>query len=286
MSAIKKIAITGGNGFIGQKVIALLKDFPNVDIISAVRKIDERHINKNNVRYVQLDINNSVDCENSTYILQSPDILINLAWENLDNYSATDHSEKTLINQYQFLSNMIRGGLKNLVNVGTCFEYGMASGEIDESHPTKPINPYAAAKDALRKKLECLHTECKFNLTWLRLFYMYGEGQDRRTLFSQFLEACRNLEPVFNMSGGKQLRDYLKVEDVASYITRLALMQRDLGVVNVCSGKPIAVVDLVRSWQQDYGYDIKLNLGHYPYPQHEPMAFWGSNLKLRKLIGD
>jgi len=27
-------------------------------------------------------------------------------------------------------------------------------------------------------------------------------------------------------------------------------------------------------------------LGHYPYPTYEPMAFWGSNDKLKRCVGD
>ena len=39
----------------------------------------------------------------------------------------------------------------------------------------KPENPYALAKDTLRKYLEQLQTHIEFNLKWIRLFYMYGK---------------------------------------------------------------------------------------------------------------
>ena len=31
---------------------------------------------------------------------------------------------------------------------------------------------------------------------------------------------------------------------------------------------------------------INLNLGHYPYPEYEPMEFWGDASKLTALIGE
>jgi dTDP-6-deoxy-L-talose 4-dehydrogenase (NAD+) len=34
---------------------------------------------------------------------------------------------------------------------------------------------------------------------------------------------------------------------------------------------------------QEKKYEMKLNLGFYPYPDYEPMAFWGDNLKLNTI---
>ena len=59
---------------------------------------------------------------------------------------------------------------------------------------------------------------------------------------------------------------------------------RDNGVVNVCSGEPISVRKLVEGWIEDNGWSIKLNLGYYPYPDYEPMAFWGDRRKLDRCL--
>jgi dTDP-6-deoxy-L-talose 4-dehydrogenase (NAD+) len=72
----------------------------------------------------------------------------------------------------------------------------------------------------------------------------------------------------------------LPVEDAAGALVRLACLGRDNGVVNVCSGTPITVAQLVRGWIEANGWSIRLNLGYYPYPDYEPMAFWGDCRKL------
>ena len=82
------------------------------------------------------------------------------------------------------------------------------------------------------------------------------------------------------MSGGEQLRDYLPVTDVAKYLVALALARKDIGVVNICSGKPISVRKLVEAWVEENGWAIDLNLGYYAYPDYEPLAFWGTRSKL------
>ena len=86
------------------------------------------------------------------------------------------------------------------------------------------------------------------------------------------------------MSGGEQLRDYLPVAQAARYLVSLALIEKDIGVVNVCSGTPISVRKLVEGWIKENGWPIRLNLGRYPYSDYEPMAFWGDSQKLSLLL--
>jgi dTDP-6-deoxy-L-talose 4-dehydrogenase (NAD+) len=160
----------------------------------------------------------------------------------------------------------------------------MQSGELSEGSLTLPNNPYGYAKNALRHQLEFLQAETFFNLTWTRLFYMYGENQPSSSLYPQFKEAVKLKQQTFNMSGGEQLRDYLPVESVANYIVCLALAQQNLGVVNICSGEPISVRNLVEKWRKAQDWQIELNFGFYPYPSYEPLAFWGTKIKLDKAL--
>ncbi len=50
---------------------------------------------------------------------------------------------------------------------------------------TDPQNPYALAKDTLRKFLFELQKQHAFDCKWIRLFYMYGDGQNPNSLLSQ-----------------------------------------------------------------------------------------------------
>src|ERR1019366_10711493 len=135
--------------------------------------------------------------------------------------------------QYRFLKALVESGLKNLLVTGTCFEYGMRSGPLREDAEARPDNPYGFAKDTLRRELEYLQQVRPFNLTWARLFYLYGEGQAENSLLPQLKKAVERGDRAFNMSGGEQLRDYLPVADVVGYLVSLAMTFRDNGVVNV-----------------------------------------------------
>ena len=178
---------------------------------------------------------------------------------------------------------MVDNGLQNLVVTGTCFEYGMKEGCLSEDMESDPQNPYALAKDRLRKFLEELQRQKPFTLQWIRLFYMYGKGQNPNSLLSQLENALDRGDRAFNMSAGEQLRDYLPIEKVAEYIVKIALQSKVNGIINCCSGVPIKVKDLVKNYLKAKNKKIELNLGYYPYPDYEAMAFWGDDNKLKKI---
>jgi nucleoside-diphosphate-sugar epimerase len=208
--------------------------------------------------------------------LSAVDVVLHLAWPGLPNYKSLFHFETNLPADYRFLKWLIERGVRRVVVAGTCLEYGMRSGCLTPDLPSNPTNPYALAKDTLRKFLQSLQQQRDFELRWARLFYMYGEGQHPNSLLSQLDRAIDNGDAVFNMSKGEQLRDYLPISEMAALLVTLAEGQFGSGIFNCCSGVPISVRSLVEQHIKRRNALIALNLGHYPYIDYEPMAFWGS----------
>lgn len=281
---LMKIAISGANGFIGKSLIdTIQRHSPDVEIIAIVRNVNTMGFSFGEaVNVVSMDVYNS---PNDVFIeIGSPDTLIHLAWDGLPNYNSLHHIESELPNQYAFLNRLVKSGLKSLVVTGTCFEYGMQSGELNEGMAATPSNPYGFAKNALREQLEYLQGHFFFNLTWCRLFYIHGDNQSGNSIYPQLIKAIDNGDAIFNMSKGEQLRDYLDVNEVVEKLLKLTLLENNIGVVNVCSGTPISIRSLVEKWVAHHSVDIELNLGHYPYPTYEPLAFWGSTKKLQTVL--
>lgn len=276
-----KVAVTGATGFIGRHVLGELAT-RSIESIAVVRPTTAKALGRFRCSIVQLDLHNAP--HNAFELMGRPDVLIHLAWSGLPNYKSLHHFEQELPAQYRFLKNLIESGLQTLAVAGTCFEYGMQTGSLSESIAVRPSNPYGFAKDALRCQLEYLKSAHPFQLAWARLFYLYGEGQPESSLLPQLRQAAEEGYKVFNMSGGEQLRDYLPVVEAARYLVSLALAENDIGAVNVCSGRPISIRKLVTGWIEENGWSIRLNMGHYPYPDYEPMAFWGDTQKLSSLI--
>ncbi len=281
-----KVLVTGASGFIGNYTIKELLKYPEVKITASLRNLSkiENTDWKSKVQIIPGDLYNR---EINYYdYFNKPDILIHLTWESLNNYNDISHIESILYNNYNFIRNMILNGLKSVNITGTCLEYGLQNGCLDEDMNTFPTTPYALAKDTLRKFILELSKKYDFNFKWIRIFYMYGEGQNPKSLLEQLSYALNNDQKVFNMSGGDQLRDYLPVEEVAKYIVNISIQNELTGVFNCCSGEPISVRKLVENYLIQKNKSIKLNLGYYPYPDYEPMAFWGNKTKLNNILKD
>ena len=284
---MKKVLVTGATGFIGNYVIEeLLHHSFQVIATSAHEEKAKQFSWYSQVNYCPFDLRRFNDEENYFQFFEQPELMIHLAWEGLPNYKSSFHVEENLPRHFSFLSNLIRNGLKDLTVTGTCFEYGMKEGCLSEDKPVTPANPYAIAKNLLRKKLEELKNEYSFSLKWVRLFYMYGKGQNPNSILVQLEKAIQNSEPVFNMSGGEQLRDYLPIEKAAEYIVKIALQNKTENIINCCSGSPISIKQFVENYVQQRQSTIKLNLGYYPYPDYEPMAFWGDDRKLKTILNE
>lgn len=283
-----KIVVTGATGFIGNHLIKeLLKDMNN-EVIATSRDTEKAKKYEwfTKVKYISYDLD-SLEEINLFEYFDKPDRVIHLAWDGLPNYNDLIHIEKNLFNNYQFIKNLVANGLKDITITGTCFEYGLINGCLSEDIQTNPSNSYAIAKDNLRKFIEELKKQFEFNYKWIRLFYMYGEGQGEKSLIALLDKAIQNAEKEFNMSSGEQLRDYLHVQKVASYISKIVLQnQIDNQIINCCSGKPISIRKFVENYLDEKSYSMKLHLGYYPYPSYEPMAFWGDNTKLKKVLNE
>ncbi|KPG84613.1 NAD-dependent epimerase/dehydratase family protein [Pseudomonas sp. RIT-PI-o] len=278
-----KVLVTGATGFVGRHLVAVLLE--RGCEIRAVARNPERARSMpwiDDVEFVSADIH-AVDL-NVVALTEGIDALVHLAWPGLPNYRALFHFEHNLMADYRFIKRAVEAGVQQVLVTGTCFEYGMQSGPLSESTEPRPSNPYGLAKHTLHLFLQNLQQERPFTLQWARLFYLHGEGQNPNSLLAALDRAIDSGEPTFNMSAGEQLRDFLAIETAASHLAAI-LHQRDFaGVVNCASGQPVSVRALVEQRLRERGAALDLNLGHYPYPTHEPMAFWAVVERLQQLL--
>ncbi len=272
-----RIAVTGATGFIGRHVLAELERRDVSPVIIA--RHPQPHLAH---QVVVFDVRHPPDAAFKQ--MRCPGTLLHLAWGGLPDYRSPSHLEQELPGHLGYLSALAESGLRNLVVAGTCLEYGMQMGELSEAKPASPTVPYAIAKDRLRRGLEALTCRSAFCMTWARIFYTFGDGQAPSALLSQLKAAVARGDRVFDMSGGAQVRDYLPVEEVARELVDLTLTGADNGVVNVCSGHGVTVRELVEGWIAEQGWDIEPRLGRYPYPDYEPMSFWGDRSKADRLL--
>jgi dTDP-6-deoxy-L-talose 4-dehydrogenase (NAD+) len=271
-----KIAIVGASGFIGKKLCEQVSKVKTLKVLATYNKNKPKI---KNITFIKLDIRKKK--KNYFKILKKPDLLIHLAWSDLESFDSNVHIKKILPQQKYFLKNLIKNGLKNLVVTGTCFEYGKSSGKIKENHSTKPLVSYAKAKNYLRIFLFNLKRKNQFNLTWLRLFYIYGINSSRNTLTNLLINS-RVLNNYISVNKSIQ-RDYLSVNDVAKRIIFVALKKKNFGLLNICSGKSITLKKLIKILKRKYNIKPLVKFNKFNIPKYEAVKFCGNNKKFLQI---
>ena len=214
--------------------------------------------------------------------LNSPDIVVNLAWPDIPNYLLKKHF-KTFILQKKLNYNLINNGLKNLIILGTCYEYGKMSGKLDESLKPKPTIPYAKAKFKLFKSIKILKKKKSFKFTWLRPFFVYGNNKKRKTLFSLIKDYEKNKVKKLTVCG-ELVRDFVPINFLCKSILKIINLNDEVGLLNICTGRPMKLKKFVKINIRDKKKFNKIQMNGKNPNSFEAKEFWGCNKKLSKFI--
>jgi NAD dependent epimerase/dehydratase len=137
-------------------------------------------------------------------------------------------------------------GVRRVVHTSTSEVYGTARRvPIDEDHPLQPQSPYAASKAAADLMAAAFHKSYGLEVVTMRPFNTYGPRQSLRavipTIISQAVAG-----PVIKLGHLAPTRDFTYVSDTADAFMAIGTAEDVAGqVVNVGSGKEIAIADLV-----------------------------------------
>jgi nucleoside-diphosphate-sugar epimerase len=169
------------------------------------------------------------------------------------------------------LESLVAAGCRRAVFVGSCFEYG-SGGPLSESTPVDPRSLYAASKAATRYLAEHLARVRGIPFVWARFFLQYGPFEDPRRLVPAVMAALLRGEPV-DVTRGVQVRDFLHVQDVAGAAVAVALSEVE-GVVNIGSGTPVSVRELVSTIGELIGRPELIRYGARPDVPGDPPAIY------------
>ena len=265
-----EIHIIGANGFIGKAI-------RNVGIKKTLNLKFWSHQSPNNEYYFDL-------FDKTTWyslINSKPKILILISWPNLPNYNKRLHMTENLPTMISLIDSLEY--LKKVLVAGTCYEYGDASGLLSENLPTRPNTIYGLSKDSLRRYLDIHSKTNSYDFIWGRIFYPYGQHQNKNSLFPSLIRAIQSNSQSFPMGSGTQIRDFINVKTVAEIILYLVLHHDAQGIYNIGSGQPHQLKDIVSRITLLMESEIKINYGSYPDRNSEPKEFWADISRIQSL---
>jgi nucleoside-diphosphate-sugar epimerase len=152
---------------------------------------------------------------------------------------------------------------------GTCAEYDWNYGYCSESvTPRNPDSPYGICKHAMQEMLRAYSESTGLSSAWGRIFFLYGPYEHPNRLVSSVIRSLLSGE-LARCSHGNQIRDFLYVQDVADAF--VALLESNVaGTVNIASGKPIAIKEVVYQIAEQIGRLDLIQLGVIPVAAKEP----------------
>lgn len=274
-----KITVTGASGYIGRHIVKYLCDH-NHEVIAVDfknRGIDTRAV------YSSIPIFSG---EKDIYAqLGKPDVCIHLAWRDGFIHNSEAHMGD-LSNHVLFLNNLMKAGLSKLTVMGTMHEIGYWEGAIDENTPCNPMSQYGVAKNALRQSLLISAKQYGCNLHWLRAYYITGDDIHGSNIFSKITKAAMEGKKTFPFTSGKNMYDFIDIDELAMMICEASIQDKINGVINVCSGKPISLADRVEKFIKDHKYDIKLEYGAFPDRAYDSPGEWGNPDKIQQILAN
>ncbi|WP_456266164.1 MULTISPECIES: dTDP-glucose 4,6-dehydratase [unclassified Bacillus (in: firmicutes)] len=254
----KSYLITGGAGFIGLNFVKLLLQDTNIrltvfDKLTYASHPDEMDelLKLSHFRFIQGDI--TLQHELDQAFDEVYDAIIHFAAEShVDRSieSAEPFIQTNVLGTYRMLEAVLKGKAKKLIHISTDEVYGdlePADPAFTEQTPLSPNNPYSASKassDLLVKsyihthQLPAMITRCSNN---------YGPYQHEEKLIPTIIRKAVNGEKIPIYGDGRQIRDWLYVEDHARAVKKVLENGTAGQVYNIGGGNEKTNLDLTKT---------------------------------------
>jgi nucleoside-diphosphate-sugar epimerase len=282
MTAMRRVLVTGANGFLGRPALgALLARGFEVHGVSRTPPTAQA---PQGVTFHAIDL---LDHAHHAELIATvrPSHLLHLAWTVTPRQFWTDLANLDWVAASLSLTRaFVAGEGRRAVFVGSCAEYDWSHSRFDEREtPLKPHTLYGASKLGLSTIIEATARQTGLSTAWGRMFFLYGPGEARRRLVSDVSAGLLASETVA-CTLGTQERDFMHVVDAGAALA--ALVDSDhQGPVNIASGRTVQVKQVVETLGRLSGRPDLLQFGARPTNEAEPLRMEAATSILRDKIG-
>jgi len=294
-----KILVVGGAGYIGSVCAELLLDEGHT--VSIFDNLSEGHRAAIDLRaqFVEGDLQNQQSIEQAL-AKQKPEAVMHFAASALVGESMRNPSKyfrNNIASGLNLLDAMVSVGVTKIVFSSTCAIFGPPERvPIDETMPTRPINPYGESKLAFEKILRWYDEIHGLKYASLRYFNAAGAsekfGEDHRVethLIPNVLKVALGEKPAVEVFGteyetpdGTCVRDYIHIIDLArAHIFALDAAKSDF--YNLGTGGGASVREVIDACRKVSGR--KIDIVEKPRRLGDPPRLIASSEKIKRELG-
>jgi len=260
-AASRLVLLTGATGFVGRHLLRALGE-RGCRVRPVIREGKQERLPRA-AAIEKLVVSPDIFAEGAPWWAQAcrgVDTVVHAAWyAEPGQYLQSPKNRDCLSGTLRLAEGAAQAKVRRFVGIGTCFEYDLGAGRLSIRTPLNPSTPYAQAKADAFSALSSSLPRQGVAFAWCRLFYLYGEGEDTRRLVSYVRARLQAGEPA-ELSSGTQIRDFLDIREAARMIVDATLGAEE-GPVNICSGKPVTVRELVERIADELGRRDLLRFG-------------------------
>lgn len=281
-----KVLVTGGAGFIGSHITDLLCRQKHRVVVFDNLSFGFREFVNKKAKLIVGDLRRPTEINRA---LAGIEAVIHMA--ALSKIPSCIEKPKeafdiNLTGGINLLEAMRKRKIKNIIFSSTAAVYGEPKKiPIKEDDPKFPLQPYGATKLAFEQLLCAYAKTYGFNAVCLRYFNVYGprdEQIEHGHAVPLWIKAASEGKPIPLYWQGRQIRDYIYVEDVArAHAAVLGL--RGFNYFNIGSGRGSVMKDILEEIFRAIGKKAPINdLGERP---GDPMRLVADTTKIYDKIG-
>ncbi|MEA2298763.1 MAG: hypothetical protein QOF77_1699 [Solirubrobacteraceae bacterium] len=275
---MKRVLLTGATGFVGRQAIEPLRE-RGFEVHAVTSRPGQAA--RPGVVWHEVDLL-APDAPRRIVEEVVPTHLLHLAWyAEPGRFWTSPENERWLEASVDLVRAFADAGGRRAVAAGTCAEYDWSVGGAlrEGATPVRPSTVYGQAKAAFAARAQ----ELVPTLGWGRIFFLFGPGEHPARLVSSVAGALLEGRPA-PCSHGRQVRDFLHCADVAAAFAGL-LDSAVAGPVNIASGEPVTIAELVGLIGEATGRPELIELGALPERPDEPPVLLAEVARLRDEVG-
>ncbi|MEB3830728.1 NAD-dependent epimerase/dehydratase family protein [Phormidium sp. CCY1219] len=278
---MKRVLVTGGTGFIGTPCLPLLlaKGYE-------VHAVSSKEVGKDSGGCYWYQVN-LLDSSQVSELMEKvkPSHLLHLAWYAVPGkYWTSLENFRWVQASLHLLQEFRRNGGQRVVIAGTCAEYDWNYGYCSEQvTPLLPSTVYGICKNSLQNMVLAFAKQVEMSAAWGRIFFAYGDREPGDRLVPYVIRSLLQGKTA-RCSHGNQIRDFLYVKDVADAFVTL-LESQVVGALNIASGKPVALKDIIENIAQKLNRPEAIELGAIRASANDPPLLVADIRRLTREVG-